>query len=79
MIFFLLFQYAHKKLAKDTWQSNRFFKPSTKVIQFSKYLRFHLDVVLPHANWAHQINAHTSVEGGLLVQKPFEVWTDAPN
>ncbi len=31
------------------------FTPSIKVIPFSKYLSFHLGVVLIHANWANRI------------------------
>ncbi len=32
-----------------------FFTPSIKVISFSKYLIFHLGVVIGHANWANLI------------------------
>ncbi len=31
------------------------FTPSIKVISFSKYLSFHLGVVIGHANWANLI------------------------
>ncbi len=36
------------------------FTPSIKVIPFSKYLSFHLGVVLVHANWANLIFENTA-------------------
>ncbi len=64
----------HNQRKEDTWQSNNFIT-SIKFIPFSKYLSFHLGVVLVHANWAPLIVVfHAGIVGKAPSESRGLIW-----